>query len=80
MFLTQAAPLITGNVVPLICYFALGLLSTDAYKLHVYVYERIITHTLPIGLSCMPKFGRTQKRIWTVSHSRKRVFVGVTGG
>ena len=23
-----------------------GLLSTDAYKLHVYVYERIISHML----------------------------------
>ena len=63
------------------CPSALGLLSMDTYKLHVYVYERIITHTLPDWAVVYAKNWGYTKSVYGRFHTAKRGFFGgVTGG
>ena len=58
-----------------------GLLSTDAYKLHVYVYECIITHTLPDWTVVYAKIRAYTKSVYGRFHTAKQGFFwGVTGG
>ena len=60
--------------------WSVGLLSPNACKLHVYVYERIITHTLPDWAVMYAKIRAYTKSVHGRFHTAKRGFFGgVTG-